>query len=315
MDERMIETEKQFWSLMEKKMDADSCEKGVELICRRFGTVRENIGESLLGQKIPMLTVGSGENICLYVASHHGMESITSAVLLGWLWRLLEKREQGNFEPAMSDVCYRVIPMLNPDGVDLCIHGKEAPCLAGRQEAVMRLGQICPKGDFSAWQSNARGVDLNHNYDASFTAYKQLEKEQSITAGPTRYAGEYPESEPESGALAGLIRRAREHLSAVISLHSQGKEIYWTSNGFALPGGFERAMGFSRLCGYTLSEPSGMAAYGGLTDYLLTSLRLHALTVECGKGKNPLPMSDLPEILEELSPALTMAPLIYRKRR
>lgn len=306
--------EKEFRSLMKEKMDADRCEKVVELICQRFGIDRKDIGESVLGQKIPMLTVGEGKNACLYVASHHGMESITSAVLLGWLWRLLEVREQGNLEPPLRDCCYRVVPMLNPDGVDLCIHGKAAPCLTGGQEAVKRLGQICPKGDFSAWQSNARGVDLNHNYDASFVAYKQLEREQSISAGPTRYAGEYPESEPESCALAGLIRQERQNLSAVISLHSQGKEIYWTSNGFTLPGGFERAMRFSRLCGYTLSEPAGMAAYGGLTDYLLTTLRLHALTVECGRGKNPLPTSDLPEILEELSPALTMAPLIYRKQ-
>lgn len=302
---------KEFDLLMEKRIDADGCEYGVELIGRRFGILQENIGESLLGRKIPMLTVGTGENVCLYVASHHGMESITSGVLLCWLWRMLEEWEQKGPD---SSCRYLVVPMLNPDGVDLCIHGKNAPLLSGREEVIRTLHILCPDGDFSAWQANARGVDLNHNYDAAFADYKHLERAQSITAGPTRYGGEYPESEPECRALAGLIRREQEHLSVVISLHSQGKEIYWTSNGFALPGGFEGAMRFARLCGYTLSEPVGMAAYGGLTDYLLTALRLPALTVECGRGKNPLPVTDLPKMVAELSPALTMAPLIYRKQ-
>ncbi|MGM9680700.1 MAG: M14 family zinc carboxypeptidase [Eubacteriales bacterium] len=280
----------------------------------RFGIEREDIGESVLGRKIPMLTVGSGEHACLFVASHHGMESITSAVLLGWLWKMLEEREVRGEEPKTHNCTYRVIPMLNPDGVDLCIHGQSAPRLAGREDAAKWLKTICPDGHFSFWQSNARGVDLNHNYDASFAAYKRLEQKQSIAAGPTRYSGDYPESEPETRALCRLIRQQREHLSAVISLHSQGREIYWTSGGFALPGGFECAIRFAHLCGYTLSEPAGMAAYGGLTDYLLTALRLPALTVECGRGKNPLPMSDLPVILEELAPALTAAPLIYKRQ-
>ena len=41
--------------------------------------------------------------------------------------------------------------------------------------------------DFTRWQANVRGVDLNHNYDAGFDAYKQLEPSLGITGGgPTR---------------------------------------------------------------------------------------------------------------------------------
>ena len=29
--------------------------------------------------------------------------------------------------------------------------------------------------DFSHWQANARGVDLNHNYDSGFYEYKKIE--------------------------------------------------------------------------------------------------------------------------------------------
>jgi g-D-glutamyl-meso-diaminopimelate peptidase len=77
--------------------------------------------------------------------------------------------------------------MLNPDGVDLQIKGIEAGGILSE-----RLLKMNGREDFSHWQANARGVDLNHNYDAGFHEYKKLEKENDICAGATRYSGEYP---------------------------------------------------------------------------------------------------------------------------
>ena len=69
--------------------------------------------------------------------------------------------------------------------------------LSGVSRAERRRRAV-PDGDFTHWQANARGVDLNHNYDAGFLEYKQIEAEQGILGGgPTRYSGECPESEPE----------------------------------------------------------------------------------------------------------------------
>ena len=66
------------------------------------------------------------------------------------------------------------VPMLNPDGVSLSLHG-----LTQDIPAELRRNLIRANGgseEFRGrWQANARGVDLNHNYDAAFerTAYQR----------------------------------------------------------------------------------------------------------------------------------------------
>ena len=82
--------------------------------------------------------------------------------------------------------------------------------------------------DLSRWQANARGVDLNHNYDAGFYEYKKLEEEKGIVAGATRYSGEHPFSEPETAYLSSFIRFT-ESLSMIMTFHSSSEEIYYSS--------------------------------------------------------------------------------------
>ena len=41
-----------------------------------------SIGESILGRSRPIITLGEGKKAVLYVGAHHGMEWITSVLLL-----------------------------------------------------------------------------------------------------------------------------------------------------------------------------------------------------------------------------------------
>mgnify|MGYP001540708298 CR=1 FL=1 len=66
--------------------------------------------------------------------------------------------------------------MLNPDGVDLHIGGMWEHFPLRERVLIMNGGS----SDFESWQSNARGVDLNHNYNALFKEYKTLERERHI---------------------------------------------------------------------------------------------------------------------------------------
>ena len=111
---------------------------------------------------------------------------------------------------------------------------------------------------------------------------------------PTRYSGDAPESEPETAALAAFVRSAKPRL--VMSLHTQGEEIYYCGGGRELPGVRAAALRLSSLSGYRIALPSGPAAYGGLCDYTTASLGIPSFTVECGRGENPLPPSDFPLI-------------------
>ena len=153
-------------------------------------------------------------------------------------------------------------------------------------------------------------MDLNHNYDAGFAAYKKIEAEAGIKGGaPTRFSGEYPESEPEIGMLANYLR-FDESVRMILTLHTQGEEIYYTSGGTCPEKSKSIARTLSQISGYTLSEPEGMASYGGLTDWAIGILGLPYFTVECGKGENPLPVSSLDSIYAKLREMLFTAPIL-----
>ena len=199
-----------------------------------------------------------------------------------------------------------IVPMLNPDGVEYQIHGVSEDHVLYDRLISMNGGS----GDFRHWQANARGVDLNHNYQSGFAEYKRIEAERGIFGGaPTRYSGECPESEPETGALCNYIRY-RDDLRAVLTLHAQGEEIYYTSRGESLPESERMARGLARACGYRLAEPDGAASYGGLTDWCIREMRLPSFTVECGKGSNPLPLTDFFSIYVRLRKMLFSAPFL-----
>ena len=164
--------------------------------------------------------------------------------------------------------------------------------------------------DFTHWQANGRGVDLNHNYDAGFLEYKPLEQAAGILfGGPTRYSGESPESEPEVGTLANYLR-FDDSIRMLLSFHTQGEEIYYTSGGSCPPESEEIARQLSKMSGYALSEPTGMASYGGLLDFAVQSLSLPAFTVECGLGVNPLPATDFFSVYPTLREMLFSAPFL-----
>ena len=135
-----------------------------------------SIGESILGKQLHMLTLGNeaAQKSILYVGSHHGCEWITTLILLRLVNELCEyykssKQPFGiNLQNLFSSCCIRIVPLLNPDGVDLQINGINNENVL--YDRIMRMSG----GDFSKWQANARGVDLNHNYDAGFSEYKLI---------------------------------------------------------------------------------------------------------------------------------------------
>lgn len=271
---------------------------------------RALLGRSILGREIPLLKIGEGETHLLYVGAHHGAEGMTAAFLLRFLSEFLSAHRAGRsvegIDPGflLSVRTLWIVPALNPDGVELVERGLSSAGFLSERIRRMNGGS----DDTSTWQANARGVDLNHNYDAGFRAYKGVEASLGVSGGgPTRYSGEYPESEPETAALVRFIRSVP--LSMILSLHTQGREIYFTSGGRSLPGQAAVAARFSAMTGYRVAAPSGAAAYGGLTDWAVGRMGIPSFTLECGEGKNPLPESAFSSAWREIRPLLFRAPL------
>lgn len=269
------------------------------------------LGRSFRGRNIYMVSLGRGKDRMLYVATHHGAEGITSGVLLRYLkdiCGIIEAKGKisgVDVDFLLSKKQIDIIPMLNPDGVELSANG-----CPETDPMYKRLVKINGGDDFTLWQANGRGVDLNHNYDSGFAEYKELEKQMNIIGGSsTRYSGEYPESEPETACLCRYLRTTPP--KNVITLHSQGEEIYYSSGNIFLTASYKNALVAARLTGYKISRPQGTAAYGGLLDYLTQKLCIPCITIECGKGKNPLPPSDEAMIYGTLKELLLSAPVKF----
>ena len=285
------------------RADGDGREKMREYILGKHPSVRGSIvARSILSRPIEAYFVGSGRRYILITAAHHALESITVNFAFTFIDFLLTKSENDSINGVdckflLSKYCFLVIPCVNPDGIELRFNGASDTPLRERQ---LRMSG----GDFSSWQANARGVDLNHNYDAGFREYKSIECESGISPGAALYSGESPESEPETRGVANLVRTIMP--SAVVSLHTQGEEIYAYPNTQRVK---RCAARLASMTGYKLSLPSGTAAYGGLCDYTAT-LGIPSFTLELGKGVNPLDEAILPSIFFKVAEAVGILPTL-----
>lgn len=254
-----------------------------------------SIGKSLLGKEIYSLVLGEGERNVLFVGGTHGLEWLTSLLLLKFTEELLVKGEIKGFsiEKILKDVCLIVIPELNPDGIEIAIKGATA---CGKYKATDF--EIC-NGNFNGWSANARGVDINHNFNADWYSLREKEKEAGITSpSPRRFGGAYPESEPETAAITRLCRNISVDL--LISFHSQGEEIFYEYGNNTPEKSLTIAKIFSSLSGYTLVKNEGLASSGGLKDWFIEEFKKPGFTIEIGKGKNPLPLTDIEGVYNKL---------------
>jgi g-D-glutamyl-meso-diaminopimelate peptidase len=165
-------------------------------------------------------------------------------------------------------------------------------------------------GNTDNWQANARGVDINHNFNAGWHELHKLEQKSNINGpGPTRYGGEYPESEIETKAITSLCRNT--YFRHAIAFHSQGEEIYWQYGDDMSEKSELIAKVLSVSSGYKMAQPEGLAIGGGFKDWFIKEIKRPGLTIEIGKGKNPLPPSDTTPIYLELRKALFEFPTLF----
>lgn len=271
------------------------------------------MGNSVLGKNLSYLRLGNGKNNVFFNGTHHSLEWITSVLLMKFVEDFCNAYENDeeirdyNIKEIWDSSSIYIVPMVNPDGVDLVLNGVES----ARGEYYGKLVKWNnDSSDFSdIWQANIRGVDLNHNYNASWREYKLCQVKNNIS-GPcaTRYSGKYPESEPESSAIANFTRYGDFNL--VLALHSQGKEIYWDYNNLASDFAKEIGEKLAKVSGYELETPTVMASFTGFKDWFIQTFRKPGFTIEVGCGKNPLPITQFDEIYSDILELLLVASII-----
>ncbi|WML39796.1 M14 family metallopeptidase [Neobacillus sp. OS1-2] len=253
-----------------------------------------SIGNTVLGKNIPEIRIGNGGKKVHYNGSFHANEWITTPVIMTFLNDyLLSLTNQNPIRGVSTSRLYQqsalsIVPMVNPDGVDLVLHGPPANDTWKQKVVEYNKGSR----DFSGWKANIRGVDLNDQFPARW----ELEKARNPDKpGPRDYGGEKPLSEPEAIAMAELTKK--RDFARVIAFHTQGEVIYWGFENAEPPESEVIVKEFSRVSGYEAVKT--IESYAGYKDWFIQDWHRPGFTVEIGLGVNPLPLSQFDEIYQK----------------
>ena len=201
-----------------------------------------------------------------------------------------------------GDYPVHFIPLLNTDGVFLARGGADTiPNAKLRYELIELNGGR----DFSLWKANARGVDLNVNFDAEWGKGESNVRHK----GSSDYIGPRPFSERETKTIKNVLKK--RPYSLCLCYHSKGEEVYW---GFGKDIRYQReAQAFADKLGYTLMQSRGSA--GGLKDYFTLKYGRLGLTIEVGSDSfsHPYPLGELDNLYARHKGSLELACEIAKK--
>lgn len=288
-----------FYSYQQMKRDAEALERSFPGQIRTCSLAKteddREILELRLGQE-------KSKSHILIQAGLHGREYMNSAVLLHLTKLFLqERKDPGN-------MCFHILPMVNPDGCTISQEGGAGICSRDLQNFIeecwrkecaarRRYEDAAPAKEAycSRWKANARGVDINRNFCAGWESCGE-----SSLPGAWGYRGVSPESEAETKAVLKVCRNWE--LACAISYHSSGSLIYWDYGGRGAFRDHNRKLaetiGF--MTGYPLhSAVADGVVGGGCSDYLARVCKIPAVTVETGTGECPLDTEEFPLICEE----------------
>ncbi|WP_438349733.1 M14 family zinc carboxypeptidase [Paenibacillus sp. FA6] len=245
----------------------------------------KEIGHSVMGKSLVMLRIGKGKRQIHVNASIHANEWITTLCLMKFIEEYAEayysEQMWNGYDPQewFEQCTLWLLPMANPDGVELVQEGVTHEHVYAQQ----LLSYNNQRRDFKHWKSNIRGVDLGDQ----FPAYWEEEgKRRGIKSpSPRDYGGAFPLSEPEAEALATFTLDIAP--DAVISLHSQGQEIYWNYRDFEPEESRRMSVRLAQVSGYRAVKLQGSDA--GYKDWFIQQFKRPGFTVEIGQGVNPLP--------------------------
>ncbi|XP_040888561.1 carboxypeptidase B2 [Toxotes jaculatrix] len=130
----------------------------------------------------------------------HAREWISPAFCLWFVHHALSQYKQNqDITNIMDNMDVYVLPVMNPDGY----------------QYTWRKDRMWRKNRSVSRSSHCIGVDLNRNFDANWCT-------EGASHDPCTeiYCGAYPESEPESHAVANFLRSHKDTVQLYLSIHS-----------------------------------------------------------------------------------------------
>lgn len=261
------------------------------------------IGTSVLGKNIPAVKFGNGTKEVFYCASTHANEWITTPLLMKFLENLSKSYVNGmqiygqDPRELFSEVSLYLVPMVNPDGVDL-VTGLISPNSRAYSQA-QRIGNNFPDIPFpSGWKANIEGIDLNLQFPAGWEQAKEIKYAQGFDKpAPRDFVGYGPLTAPEAVALYTFT--LRHNFRLMITYHTQGRVIYYKYQDITPPNSTQIANLFAQVSGYTVEEVPTESSFAGYKDWFVYYYNLPGFTIEVGLGINPIPISQFDGIYRE----------------
>ncbi|WCN36824.1 M14 family metallopeptidase [Aneurinibacillus uraniidurans] len=248
------------------------------------------IGKSEYGRDLYAIGLGTGPATVMINGAHHAREWLTSTLTMHMLeqyaYAYVNGTKIGGYDPhtILDQSTIWFVPMVNPDGVTLQQSGlTEFPKSVHTALISMNDGSR----DFKKWKANAKGIDLNRQYEGLWTR----------SPSPTRpwyknFSGTTPVTAAETKALVTFTRSIDPEMT--IAYHSSGRILFWDfyQTGSVRARDLAYAKALHNLTGYALvSRTAG--GNGGYKDWFVTAYHRPGFTIEIGPvvGETSLPLS------------------------
>lgn len=271
----------------------------------RYVNVR-TIGKSCDNRKIYDVVIGntgSGRSL-IVVGALHAREYMTTQLCMAQIENYLQNHNNKIASEATSGVLNKIaihyIPMANPDGVTISQLG-----LSGIRNSTLRkaLKQMKGADNTRYWKANARGVDLNKNFNYNYIAKYGGKK------GSEGYTGEYVNSEPETRAVTAFLEKMKASgtLKGLINYHATGSILFGEANGSVKPAVTrmyelaKKLTGYADSSGYeeSVNEHSKKKNIGNLREYAMYRKNIPSITLEIGKKACPLASNEFSAIWQK----------------
>ena len=119
-----------------------------------------------------------------------------------------------------------------------------------------------------------------------------------------------PLTQPESLALYDFT--LAHNFKLILSYHTQGEIIYWRYLDFEPVGAERLGEEFARVSTYILDDEKETNSYAGYRDWYISKYNLPGYTIETGKGRNPLPITQVEQIYKDNIGILILAATKYQ---
>jgi g-D-glutamyl-meso-diaminopimelate peptidase len=312
----VVDTEKAEYTYAEMVED-------LSLLKKRYGDKMsyETIGTSLDGRSIYAVTLGNpnAENQIIISAGIHAREYMTPMLVMAQLEHYLYYYDTESFEniplsEIFEEYSFCILPMCNPDGITLAEMGLDGIRSEELRETILGIYELdkvkfAYTGTFdeylSEWKANARGVDLNRNFDTEdFGSYPTMSRPCFMN-----HPGENPLSEPETRAMTEYVKSLKNPVLS-IAVHSQGEVIYFNCGQDNFDESKELASKLSEWTGYELDDEVKYSS--AFDDWCNKVMNIPSATVETGKSPCPLPIGEFDKIWQDNRDLWLLAALYHK---